>query len=91
VQQDNGSSGTFGLRAGRWKLHRHDKQLARNFRVNEELANTGVPKFQLFDLMNDPSESKVCAHSTQNTQNPENKYCRSHFKVPYKPQLIVLS
>jgi arylsulfatase A len=43
VQQDNGRAGNFGLRAGRWKLHRHGKQAAR-------------ARYQLFDLSEDPAE-----------------------------------
>lgn len=57
VQQDNGSSGTFGLRAGEWKLHRYDKQSARNVVVKKELANTQVPQFQLFNIAADPTEA----------------------------------
>nr|WP_322975241.1 arylsulfatase [Aporhodopirellula aestuarii] len=57
VQQDNGSSGTYGLRAGQWKLHRYDKQTAYNVVVETQLANTKVPPFQLFDLDNDPAET----------------------------------
>jgi arylsulfatase A-like enzyme len=56
VQQDNGTKGTFGLRAGDWKLHRYDKKSARNVVVEKELANTQVPQFQLFNLVDDPGE-----------------------------------
>ncbi len=56
VQQDNGTSGTYGLRAGNWKLHRYDKKSARNVVVEQELANTKVPQFQLFNLADDPEE-----------------------------------
>ena len=58
VQQDNGNSGTYGLRAGDWKLHRYDKKSARNVVVEQELANTKVPKFQLFNIAGDPAETK---------------------------------
>lgn len=58
VQQDNGKNGTYALRAGSWKLHRSDKETARNVIVEQKLANTKVPKFQLFDLASDPTESK---------------------------------
>ena len=62
VQQDNGNSGTFGLRAivdgHNWKLHRSDKKRARNTVVEKKLENTPVPQFQLFDLTNDPTETK---------------------------------
>jgi arylsulfatase A-like enzyme len=58
VQQDNGNSGTFGLRSGDWKLHRYDKKRARNVVVERELANTKVPQFQLFNLADDPAEKR---------------------------------
>ena len=58
VQQDNGASGTYALRAGEWKLHRYDKKRARNKVVEKELANTTVAQYQLFNLNDDPSEKK---------------------------------
>ena len=57
VQQDNGSSGTYGLRVGQWKLHRYDKKTARNVVVETQLANTKTPPFQLFNLNDDPAET----------------------------------
>ncbi len=56
VQQDNGNSGTYGLRVGNWKLHRYDRKSARNVTVEAPLANTQVPQFQLFNLDDDPAE-----------------------------------
>lgn len=56
VQQDNGGSGTFGLRSGKWKFHRSDRKSARNMVVETQLANTPVPQYQLFDLSTDPEE-----------------------------------
>ena len=56
VQQDNGTSGTYALRSGNWKLHRYDKQTARNVVVETQLANRKVPAYQLFDLSVDPAE-----------------------------------
>ncbi len=56
VQQDNGQSGTYGLRVGDWKLHRYDRKTARNVTVEQELANTRVPQFELFNLAEDPAE-----------------------------------
>jgi arylsulfatase A len=56
VQQDNGTSGTFGFRSGPWKLHRHDGKTARNVDVRTELANSKVPRFRLFNLDSDPGE-----------------------------------
>ena len=58
VQQDNGQAGNFGYRAGNWKLVRHDSKQAYNQRVEEQLRNTPVPAFQLFDLAKDVGESK---------------------------------
>ncbi|WP_417848650.1 sulfatase family protein [Thalassoglobus sp.] len=57
VQQDNGASGTYGLRVGNWKLHRSDRKRARNVNVEVELANTPVPQYQLFQLDKDPEEA----------------------------------
>lgn len=58
VQQDNGKSGSFGLRVGNWKLQRHDKKSARNVVVEQKLANTKVAHFRLFNLTEDPAEKK---------------------------------
>ena len=58
VHQDNGNNGTYGLRAGNWKLHRYDKKYARNVVVERKLANSKKPRYQLFDLSDDPTESK---------------------------------
>jgi arylsulfatase A-like enzyme len=56
VLQDNGAAGTFGYRVGAWKLLRHDSGVARNLVVAGPLASTKVPRYQLFDLTNDPGE-----------------------------------
>lgn len=56
IEQDNGNSGNFGLRVGTWKLLRHDKKQARNLKVEQQLTNTPVSHFQLFDLATDPGE-----------------------------------
>ena len=58
IQQDNGASGSYGFREGRWKLVRHDKGVARNRVVERPLANTKVPRYQLFDLDQDPGEER---------------------------------
>jgi arylsulfatase A len=58
VQQDNGNSGTYGLRAGDWKLHRYDRKRARNVVVEKQLANTPMPQYQLFHLAEDRAEKK---------------------------------
>ena len=57
VQQDNGQAGNYGFRVGQWKLQRHDSKSARNLVVEQQLANTSVPQFQLFDLSKDPGET----------------------------------
>lgn len=56
VQQDNGNNGTFGLRAGDWKLHKYGKNKAKNTIVEQTLTRTKKPDFQLFNLKNDPAE-----------------------------------
>lgn len=56
IQQDNGSRGNFGFRAGTWKLVRYDSQSARNVVVEQTLTDTKMPQFQLFDLSKDISE-----------------------------------
>jgi arylsulfatase A-like enzyme len=56
IQQDNGLAGNYGFRAGDWKLVRHDKKSARNTVVERRLENTPVPRFQLFNLAEDPGE-----------------------------------
>ena len=56
IQQDNGNNGNYGLRVGNWKLLRHELGKARNLIVEQELANTNVPEYQLFDLDADPAE-----------------------------------
>jgi len=58
VQQDNGASGNYGFRSGKWKLVRHDSGKARNVVVERLLENTVVPRFQLFDLDADPGETR---------------------------------
>ena len=57
LQQDNGNHGVFGFRKGNWKLQRHDKGRARNVQVDQKLGWTQVPKYQLFNLAEDPAES----------------------------------
>jgi len=56
VYQDNGTSGTYALRVGDWKLHRYESKRARNVVVERTLANTDVPRFRLFNLAEDPAE-----------------------------------
>lgn len=58
VQQNNGNNGTYALRSGSWKLHRYDRNTARNVKVEAQLANTKVPNYQLFDLHADLAEQK---------------------------------
>lgn len=56
IQQDNGKSGTYALRADQWKLHRYDRKIARNIVVEAQLSSTKVPQYQLFNLKDDPTE-----------------------------------
>ncbi len=56
VQQDNGNNGAFGLRVGNWKLHKYGKNKARNVVVEQKLANTKKPDYQLFNLEKDLAE-----------------------------------
>lgn len=55
IQQDNGRSGTFGYRSGRWKLQWTPRGRQNN--VDLRLRPTQVDEFQLFDLQADPGES----------------------------------
>ncbi|MEM9281180.1 MAG: arylsulfatase [Verrucomicrobiota bacterium] len=66
VQQDNGRVGNYGFRQGDWKLVVHEKGQARNVVVETKLANTEVPNYQLFNLADDPEETKdVIAENPQ--------------------------
>ena len=58
VQQNNGNNGSYALRDGDWKLHRYDRKTARNVVVEKQLANVKVPPYMLFNLADDPTESK---------------------------------
>lgn len=58
VQQNNGNNGTYALLEGDWKLHRYDRKTARNVVVEQKLANVKVPPYMLFNLKEDPTESK---------------------------------
>ena len=57
IQQDNGQTGNYGFRAGNWKLQRHDSLRTRNRTVEQPLADTPAPQYQLFDLTQDPGET----------------------------------
>lgn len=57
IQQDNGNKGAFGFRKDNWKLLRHDQAKAFNVKVDQNLTHSKVPKFQLFNLADDPAES----------------------------------
>ena len=58
IQQDNGRAGNFGFRKGHWKLQRHDKQTANNVVVEARLTTTKVPQYRLFNLSDDPGETR---------------------------------
>jgi arylsulfatase A-like enzyme len=66
IQQDNGGKGNFGFRKGKWKLLRHAKKMARNVKVEEQLASENVDRLMLVDLEKDPGERTNLAQS-----NPE--------------------
>nr|WP_146578612.1 sulfatase-like hydrolase/transferase [Neorhodopirellula pilleata] len=55
VQQDNGRSGNYGYRRGKWKLLRSERGKQKNVRLR--LVDDQVPKYQLFDLSVDPGET----------------------------------
>ena len=57
VQQDNGNTDSFGLRSGDWKLHHYGKKVTKNRNVTKRLRRINVPKYQLFNLKDDPAES----------------------------------
>ena len=57
LQQDNGNNHAFGFRKGDWKLQRHDKGNDFNVKVEQKLKRIKVPKFQLFNLADDPAET----------------------------------
>jgi arylsulfatase A len=77
VQQDNGASGSYGFRVGPWKLHRYDKRTARNVTVQAELANTQVPRYQLFHLGRDPGEqTDVLADNPEVAQRLQQQLAR---------------
>jgi len=56
VQQDNGQKGNYGYRVGDWKLQRHDGGVTYN--VDLRLVRVKVPRFKLYNLANDPGETK---------------------------------
>ena len=56
VQQDNGKSGTYGFRVGDWKLQRHGNRKTAN--VDLRLKRRAVPEYQLFNLADDPGETR---------------------------------
>ncbi|WP_339733051.1 arylsulfatase [uncultured Gimesia sp.] len=77
VQQNNGNNGTYALRVGDWKLHRYDRKTARNVVVEQQLANTKVPQFQLFNLAKDPAEkTDVSAEQPAVTQRLKQQLAR---------------
>ncbi len=57
LQQDNGASGNFGFRMGKWKLMRHASGKATN--VHLRLVPTNMKRLQLFDLDADPANRRI--------------------------------
>lgn len=67
IQQDNGTSGNFGLRVGDWKLQRHDTGKTKNAKLR--LQSQPTPKIALFNLTKDPAEKdNVAAQHPQVAQ-----------------------
>jgi arylsulfatase A len=66
VVQDNGNTGSLGLRVDDWKLHQYDKNKSQNVTVEQKLAPVKMPSIQLFNLTDDPSEQNNLVG-----QNPE--------------------
>ncbi|MEM8667183.1 MAG: arylsulfatase [Planctomycetota bacterium] len=56
IQQDNGRGGNYGFRVGHWKLVRHDSKKTRN--TGLRLQARPVKQFELYNLAEDPGESK---------------------------------
>lgn len=87
VQQNNGNNGTYALRAGNWKLHRYDKKTARNVVVEQELENTIVPQFQLFDLVEDPAEkTDVAAEHPEVTERLKHRLAEIIMQKGSRPE-----
>jgi arylsulfatase A len=58
IQQDNGGTGNYGFRVGQWKLVRYETKMVNNEIVERPLQRAAVPPVQLFDLSQDPGESR---------------------------------
>ena len=56
IQQDTGRGGNYGFRVGDWKLVRHDSKKTRNTALR--LQGRPVKRFELYNLAEDPSESR---------------------------------
>lgn len=65
LQQDNGVSGNFGLRAGEWKLARHRKAAQSNATVTLK-KRPNPPLHALYHLPSDPGENQDVS-----AENPE--------------------
>ena len=69
VQQDNGVSGNFGLRAGDWKLVRMKTKGKSEAKVSKKERGTTSVGHALYFLPEDPGEEKdVSAQNTEKTQ-----------------------
>lgn len=66
VQQDNGVSGNFGLRAGEWKLVRQKKAGRTQAVVSLDKRPEKAPLHALYHLPSDPAESRDVS-----AENPE--------------------
>ncbi len=56
VQQNNGAKGTYAIRDGDWKLLRHDREKTYNLVLTDRRKRSPIPRFQLFNLRDDPAE-----------------------------------
>jgi arylsulfatase A len=59
VQQDNGKTGNYGYREGKWKLVRHPR--GQSYNANLRLQRSKVPRLALYDLSKDPGETNDLA------------------------------
>ena len=56
ILQGNRPKDTMSYRNGRWKLHLHYKEKARNVTIAQPLETTPEPRWALYDLSTDPEE-----------------------------------
>ncbi len=59
IEQDNGTRGNYGYRAGQWKLQRHAPRQPK--KGEQASAVAAAPRYMLYDLENDPGEKQDVA------------------------------